>query len=110
MQEETLEPQPASEKKSNAPVALTVPAALTPFTVAADLAVGPDYTGTAVMPLPRPLTAGDPSVINVGFASPAVEPCRVVIRQPTGVRPRGMKCLTCGTQADEGQELVCSPK
>lgn len=35
-------------------------------------------------------------------------PCRIFNREPTGTRKRGLKCETCGAQADQGEAIICS--
>lgn len=42
-----------------------------------------------------------------GSGGPAKPKCRVAILPAAGTRPTRMKCLTCGTTAPEGTELVC---
>lgn len=83
------QPQEASEKKPNASINHWPPV---------------DFSA------PAPTV---PPIGKISFGPPDESlaprlPCRIVIRQPTGTRHRGMRCLTCGTEVNEGQELVCT--
>lgn len=77
---------------------------------------GADRTGTAIVggavisgaAAVSPLFKALDELKPIEAPAPRPVPCRIFNREPAGVRKRGLKCATCGAQADEGDTIVCT--